>query len=257
MTFNIANGLAEPDPLVGVLRRSGADVIGLQELEIGQAEGIRAGLTECYPHQRLLAAGIPGKGLLSRYPIVAMDLLHLHPGRPDLRAVIEVDGVPVRIIVAHPPPPKLQRTGVGPSPTTRRQIIGLLQIAQDGGPCVLMGDFNLPPAHPVYRLIAGTGLVDAFKAGGSGPGLTLPMRMARWAYQGKRIGDVPLKPMMRVDYVWLTRHFVTIDAWVGEHAGSDHLPVLARVRLVDPSGGVVTHFERARNRRPRLIRQRW
>ena len=250
MTFNVANGLARPPELVALLRRSGADVIGLQELATGQADEIRDSLLDLYPHQRLHPIGIPGKGLLSRYPIGAMELLHFYQGRPDMSALLDVDGMPMRIVIAHPPPPKLQRSGLGPSPATRRQIIGLLQVVHEGGPCVLMGDFNLPPAHPVYRLIAGSGLTDSYRAAGKGPGLTLPMRISRWAYQGHWLGDVRIKPFMRVDYVWFTRHFVTREAWVGGHAGPDHLPVFARAEMVEPEGIAVTKIERAPGRHP-------
>ena len=38
MTFNVGNGLATPELLVRLLRHSGADVIGLQELSAEQAD---------------------------------------------------------------------------------------------------------------------------------------------------------------------------------------------------------------------------
>jgi endonuclease/exonuclease/phosphatase family metal-dependent hydrolase len=43
---------------------------------------------------------------------------------------------------------------------------------------------------------------------------------------------VPLPPVGRVDYIWVTPEFDLQRAWVGRtNAGSDHLPVLARVTL--------------------------
>lgn len=229
MTYNIANGLAEPAPLVRLLRGSGADVIALQELAPAQADAIAAELAGDYPFMRLHPLGIPGKGVLSRFPIDAAGLLELFPYRPDLAVTLDVQGVPLRVISAHPPPPRFRRGGLGPTEATLTQIAGLIQEAHRGGPTVLMGDFNLPSRHPVCRQIARSGLVDAFHAVGRGIGQTLPKRMARWAYAGSPFGSIPLPAMLRVDYVWHTRHLRALDSWVGGHAGSDHLPVFARL----------------------------
>jgi endonuclease/exonuclease/phosphatase (EEP) superfamily protein YafD len=104
-----------------------------------------------------------------------------------------------------------------------------VQAATAGGPAVLMGDFNLVERHPIYRQIAGAGLTDAFRAAGRGVGVTLPTRMARWAATGSRWGSIPLPPLFRVDYIWLTADLLPLVAWVGGHAGSDHLPVCVRL----------------------------
>lgn len=258
MTFNLANGLARPRELIDALRTSNADIIGLQELDETQAAAIREHLPGDYPHMRLHPLGIPGKGLLSRFPILSSDLLHFLPARPDLRATIELPGVNLRVVIAHPPPPKLDRNGIGPTPATRRQIIGLLQIVNDGGPCILMGDFNLPDRHPVYRLIANAGLTDAFRAAGRGSGATLPKRITRFAYRGNPLGNVPLPVFMRVDYIWLTPHLEAREAWVGEHAGSDHLPVLAKLEIVAEDEITLATRRNVRTEPPRAPRlARW
>ena len=105
MTYNVGNGLARPQALAACLRASQADIIGLQELTHAQATAIDDELLDLYPYQALEPAGIPGKGLLSKFPILSRQRLELHPGRPDLVSVVDVDGSPLRLIVAHPPPP--------------------------------------------------------------------------------------------------------------------------------------------------------
>ena len=87
MTYNVGAGLADPLRLVEVLRQSGADIIGLQELAPEQGAAIADLLGGDYPHQVLHPTGIPGKGLISRFPLRETELLELHPGRPDLQAV--------------------------------------------------------------------------------------------------------------------------------------------------------------------------
>ncbi|MGF1673738.1 MAG: hypothetical protein ACFCUV_08650, partial [Rivularia sp. (in: cyanobacteria)] len=42
----------------------------------------------------------------------------------------------------------------------------------------------------------------------------------------------PLFPTFRIDYIWHTKQIQTIDAYVGKQAGSDHLPVVAKLQLV-------------------------
>ena len=212
MTYNVANGLARPDDLAAALLLSRADVIGLEELAADQAIAIERSLIEHYPHQVLHPLGIPGKGLISRFPIVGAELVEFYPARPDL--VVELctpDGA-IRVIVAHPPPPRFRRSGFHFDGPTRAQIESLADLATAGGSTILMGDFNAPERHRSLRRLNSAGLTDAFRAAGEGGGLTLP-----------------LPPMLRVDYIWHTTDLTTLAAWVGDNAGSDHLPVLARL----------------------------
>jgi endonuclease/exonuclease/phosphatase (EEP) superfamily protein YafD len=231
MTYNVANGLAKPADLVAALRASFADVIGLEELAPDQAIAIERDLRDLYPHQILHPLGIPGKGVISRFPIASAELVSFYPDRPDL--VVTLDGLdaPIRVIVAHPPPPRFRKNGFHFDAQTRRQIDALVELATAGGPTILMGDFNAPERHRSLRQLAAAGLIDAFRAAGEGGGLTLPMRLARYAYKGNPLGKLRIPPMLRVDYIWHTPELTTLSAWVGDHAGSDHLPVLARLSL--------------------------
>lgn len=231
MTYNVANGLARPGDLTAVLRNSRADVIGLEELAPDQAIAIERDLHDLYPHQTLHPLGIPGKGLISRFPIASAELVPLYPDRPDLLVTLTGPLAKIRIIVAHPPPPRFRKSGFHFDLATRAQIESLIGLATSGGPAILMGDFNATERHRSLRQLTSAGLIDAFRAAGEGGGLTLPLRLARYAYKGSRLGDVRLPPMLRVDYIWHTAELNTISAWVGRNAGSDHLPVLARMEL--------------------------
>src|SRR6478672_4421398 len=97
MTYNVANGLARPDDLVAVLRSSFADVIGLEELAPDQAIAIERQLHDIYPHQSLHPLGIPGKGLVSRFPIASAELLPFYPDRPDLLATVRGPDAATRV----------------------------------------------------------------------------------------------------------------------------------------------------------------
>jgi len=233
MTYNIGAGLAEPRRLVEVLRQSDADVIGVQELAAEQGEAIAAQLGDAYPYQVLHPTGIPGKGLLSRFPLQQTELLELHPGRPDLRTLVATPDGDLTIIVAHPPPPRIGRHRVRHAALADQQISGIAAVAKEGTPTVLLTDFNRVGWQAAYRQLRQSGLIDAFGTAGRGTGFTLPTRLSHLAYRGHPLGEVPLPPLLRVDYVWHTAHFRALDSWIGGNAGSDHLPVLARLVRVD------------------------
>jgi vancomycin resistance protein VanJ len=227
MTYNVGNYLIAPDVLVAALRSSEADIVALQELTDEQAVAIERDLCDLYPYQVLYGYGIPGKGLLSRYPILEEELFYLQAQRlPHLRTTLTIDGagpglqtMPITVIVAHPPPPSISRGGYHFHPHAAAEIASLAQMATANGPCILMGDFNLSDQNDNYALLSDAGLTDAFRAVGWGFGATWPAR--------SRIGL--LRVLVRVDYIWYSAHFRAIRAWVGPDAGSDHLPVLAQL----------------------------
>ena len=229
LTYNTGLGLATAEGLAGALLAEGADIVGLQELDARLAH-LGELLREVYPHQALNPVGIAGKGILSRFPLTDVDLLELVPGRPDLRATAETAAGPVEVIVAHPPPFRVAPRQRPENALARQQVRTLAAAASAGPPAILLGDFNRVRGQETHRVLAAAGLVDAFAEAGRGWGGTLPTRHFGWAKRGHRLGAVPLPPLLRVDFIWHTRHFETLDAWTGPHAGSDHLPVVARLR---------------------------
>ncbi len=237
MTFNLGSGMAGPDQIVRALRESGADIVGLEEVtpEVGAA--LAAGLSGVFPYQVVHPLGIPGKALLSRFPILRSALLPLNPERPDLWAVLDVGGRDVTVIVAHPPPPRLARTGFARRPGAEAQVSGLLDLVDENeGPLLLLGDLNATRMHGLYRRLEGAGLRDAFREAGEGPGFTEPVRLEWLVRRGVSLGEFLVRPLWRIDYVWVSAGWLLSEAWVGPDAGSDHLPVLARLALA-PAGG--------------------
>lgn len=62
LSYNVGNGLAPPARLARYLAESDADIIGLQELSVPQAEVIEKLLVEHYPYRLLVPTGFSGKG---------------------------------------------------------------------------------------------------------------------------------------------------------------------------------------------------
>lgn len=234
MTCNVGNNRAEPEQLIPVVRDSGADLVGFQELSDTQAEVLSSELGVDYPHQALYPGGFAGKAVLSRYPILESEQLHLSTVRPDLRSKIEIKGKEITFIVAHPPPPRPHWRGLKFDRQTWQQIITLANLAVSNPPAVLLGDFNLADWWGEYAYLRSTGLKDAFQEAGQDRGHTLPTRIGPWKRLlplNRFLRGLPLTPVLRVDYIWYTEPFGCQRAWVGEDTGSDHLPVLAKLLL--------------------------
>ena len=231
MTYNVGNGLAPPERLVALLRESDADLVGLQELTAAQALALQAELANLYPYQVLTPTGFTGKGVLSRYPVVSEERLELYPDRPDVRVTVEVEGTRLNFLVAHPPPPGLSGLRLNFHPIAVSQLDTLATLALEHAPSVLVGDFNMTPRNPIYARFVAAGLEDAFATTGAGLGLTFPKRLGHSARIRHRLHGFPLRLVTRFDYIWTTPGLQAESAWVGADAGSDHLPVLARVVL--------------------------
>ena len=239
MTYNLGNDLTDPDELMPFLEQSGADIIGLQEVSPQTAEAIETNLTSTYPHQAVFGLGIPGKALLSKYPIIDRQFLSSNPERPDLLATLDIDGVQTTVIVAHPPPPKLTASGVKSGPEGNEQFASLIQaISRTNGPVLLMADLNITQHHDLYEQLESIGLVDAYAETGSGLGYTYPARMSALDDVSQTLADAPMVPLLRIDYIWGSSHWYPLDANVGEDAGSDHLPVVVRMALSDTSANL-------------------
>jgi endonuclease/exonuclease/phosphatase (EEP) superfamily protein YafD len=232
MTFNIGNGMAPPDMLVELLRETPADVVALQEVAPEQAAAIADQLRDVYPEQVLHPTGFSGKGLLSTHPVVDHERLHLVHERPDLRAVLDIAGTSLEVVVGHPRPPQIKPTGVVFDPRTLAQIDGLLATTVGSERAILLGDFNMSTRNAAYRRLVGAGLTDAFRASGRGRAATFPTRLGYSEKVPFRVWKRPLRPVARLDYIFHTARLASLDAWVGDDAGSDHLPVLARLRLL-------------------------
>jgi endonuclease/exonuclease/phosphatase (EEP) superfamily protein YafD len=235
MTYNLGDGMASADRLVTALASEQPEIVALVEVTEEMAEAIDQDLSGQYPYQVLRGDGISGKGFLSTWPITDYEWLEFNPGRPDLRVEIDIDGQAVTVVVAHPPPPEVTRSGVQDRRGTRAQMDALLALVNaNEGPLLLLGDFNITRQHNLYDEIAATGLIDVFHTAGKGFGFTLPARLQHLGVISDRLADVRILPVVRIDYIWASDHWLPLDARVGPDAGSDHLPVIGRMALLPP-----------------------
>jgi endonuclease/exonuclease/phosphatase family metal-dependent hydrolase len=239
LNYNIHTGIGSDGALdlartASVIRDSGADVVGLEEVDVHWAarSDFRDQARDLSRMLRMrvffapiydlppLTEGAPrrqyGVAVLSRFPILSAEnhlLTRLStqdpnpvpapaPGFPEV--VVLADGVPVHVYATH--------LDYRAEPYVRElQVADTLRILADdpdGARQVLVGDFNAEPAAPELAPLW-TRLADAWPAGEPGP--TYP-------------ADVPAK---RIDYVTMSPGVHARGVRVIETLASDHRPVVA------------------------------
>ncbi len=233
-TYNVGNGRADPARLAKILVDQKPDIVGLQELSHSQAETLTQLISSEYPYRSVFPDGFAGKAILSRFPISKTSQVHLGPERPDLLVSLTIDGFQLSVISAHPPPPRFQKTKFGFEPGTLEQIRSLASLTIENQPAILLGDFNFVSRQDEHQIIKSAGLRDAFLESGRGAGYTLPRRIGPWRrmrWLNSLLSWIPLIPVVRVDYIWYTEQLSCTSCWVGDDAGSDHMPVFARLKI--------------------------
>jgi len=220
--------------VAGEIRASGADVVGLQEVdrhfgphsgfadqaaELGRMLGMHVGygtnldldpLTVSAPRRQY------GTALLSRFPVLEQRNVRLPKAdggeeqRGLLEAVLLVRGHRIRVLNTH-----LQFD----SARARRLQAARIReaVLASAEPVVLTGDLNTLPGDPELAPLTEV-LVDAHAVAGSGDGHTFPAP----------------RPTLRIDYVLVGAPLVVCSAQVLPTAASDHRPVRAEILL--PSG---------------------
>jgi vancomycin resistance protein VanJ len=226
MTYNIHGGTLNLAKVLQAIRRADADVVCLQEAQRSSAAPTRALVSA-------IARGLPDHAFhraqsimtLVRAGSVAFDdelLVVGRRSRPIVRARFRHAGRTVTVVNTHfvlsSPVTSAPRTGIREFvrqavEVRRTQTEALLAATRrERGTLIVCGDFNTPPRGHVYAMLADR-WTDAFGAAGSGFGYTFASAM----------------PVLRIDYVWLSRDLRPAGARVPAAAGSDHRPVVVDV----------------------------
>lgn len=246
LTYNIhhgagADGRLDLARIAEVIQLSGAEVVGLQEVDrhwsarsdfVDQATWLARELNMHVVYAANLdrdpfEPGQPrrqyGTAILSRYPILESSntLLPRPAGgeqRGLLEALINVNGVPVRVYNTH-----LQHNS---AVERTAQVEAILeQIGAVDEPTVLLGDLNArpdwPEIQPLYEV-----LEDAWLLAGEGAGYTYPA-----SAPDRRIDYIFVSPDVTVDDASLIVTELTTLA-------SDHLPLVAQLALPGSAVGI-------------------
>lgn len=190
------------------------DILVLQEVNKRWIEDISSLSTE-YPHQVVRSRKDNfGIAIYSKLPIISSEFLYLGESTvPSIKALIAIQNKQLTIVTSHTLPP------INPEYfRVRNAQIGAISnlIKSTKGPRILVGDLNITPWSTFYKpLTNNTGLVNARKGSGVTP--TWPSSF------------YPLS--IPIDHIMVSVDINVINLYSGESIGSDHLPLIARLKL--------------------------
>lgn len=213
VTANVHYRNDDPRRFIEWLRAHPADLVVVQEVTAAWARELAS--VPGYPHKALFAREDPyGIGILSRWPLASTERVDFAgDGLPSLVARLEVGGEDVVFVGLHTHWPVLPRLARARDESLRQVV---QRIRAEPGPTIVLGDLNLTPYSPVFRrLLDGSGLRDV-------------MDGRRWRPTWLA-GFWPLA--LRIDHVLVPAGVCVQQADVGPSIGSDHRPVIARLRL--------------------------
>jgi endonuclease/exonuclease/phosphatase (EEP) superfamily protein YafD len=211
-TVNVQFSNRRPTAFRAWLATQPADFLVVQEVTAAWAAVLEA-QTE-YPYRHVLTREDPyGLAVLSRWPLESVTLVDLAgDGLPSFTGVVDAGGQRIRFLGLHTHWP------LTPALAAARDeaLQGAAQLASAADlPVVVLGDLNVTPDSPVFdQFLEQAGLRDAMRGRGWRPTWFASV----W----------PLA--LRIDHVLVSSGFCVEHAAVGPSLGSDHRPVLARLR---------------------------
>jgi endonuclease/exonuclease/phosphatase family metal-dependent hydrolase len=235
LTYNIhhgqgIDGVLDLERIAAMIDESGADLIGLQEVDkhwsarsdwedqpawfawrVGMHVAYAANL-DLPPLNRGEPRRQYGTAILSRFPIKDFHntLLPMYPGQEQrglLQAIIKVRGNDLRFVDTH-----LTSNNRAERLDQAKRAVELLGASEQ--PTVLVGDLNARPAAPEITTLTAHWR-DTWTEVGDGPGYTIEAD----------------NPTARIDYVLHSGGVLALSAEVITTYGSDHLPVFAELSL--------------------------
>lgn len=241
-TYNINFGNTYGDEVLSAIAEAHADILFLQETTLQSEAFLQPQLAKWYPHFHV--AGYQGLyaaerfSIASKYPLQGVSFAPPEHGLfGTLSACCDVAGYKVRLVNVHLTPVTLSRNsevetaGVlaalweteAVHAAEIKAICAKLDLAQ---PTILAGDFNSLSTFAAPGHLRTRQMVDSFASvhedAEAHPTWFWPTR------------PVPLQA--RIDYIFHSAHFRTINSQVIPRAGSDHFLLVSELRLGSEPG---------------------
>ncbi|MEU5154707.1 endonuclease/exonuclease/phosphatase family protein [Glycomyces sp. NPDC021274] len=222
MSVNLYVGNANFDYIMELVEEHQPDLLSVQELTPGSPDAFtERGLDELMPYAILEPDDLAiGTGLYSRYPLERIETVGRDAIFYQIAAEVDVpEGTDIRFMAAHPAAPASAER----IPLWEEDFEQLPR--PDGGlPWVLAGDFNATLDHENMRELLDSGYTDAAEAAGEGLDAT-------WQPTEGYLNGLITIPAVTLDHVIAEEGIEVLDWEVLDKAGSDHAPVVARLRL--------------------------
>jgi endonuclease/exonuclease/phosphatase (EEP) superfamily protein YafD len=219
LTVNLLYGRAAGAAVVELARRTGADVLFLQELDDDAVTRLRqAGLSELFPNEMrdVRKYRYRGSGIYSRYPLGdGLVIGHTFASQPTARLDLP-SGQRVQLVCVHPHPPLPPWSGRA----TRRWRRELAALPPPGDtPVILAGDYNATQDHAQFRRLLRLGHVDA--ASQTGQGL-----IPTWGPSSRG-----RPPLLTFDHILIDPRCAVLATAAHRLPSTDHRALYAEFRL--------------------------
>ena len=236
LSHNVGWYTTQSPTLFKLIHQQKPDIIFLQEIVRKHTERAFTWLKADYPYQ----IGTPPVGILSKYPIVSSEILHLAGHREtQQRAIIKFNEQEVVIYNMQATGPWFKiskklgfiRIPVYKYGLRSPEIQDLVQrVDRETLPVIVAGDFNMTDETQDYDRVQEV-MQDAFRKSGWWFGFTWPqgwelkflVKSSNWRLN---------YPVGRIDYIWYSKHWGAKSSSVLEATESDHLPIAAELILL-------------------------
>jgi endonuclease/exonuclease/phosphatase family metal-dependent hydrolase len=228
MTYNIRAADYGLTGIIATLKKGQADIIALQEVDklvrrtgrIDQPKSIARSLGMNYVFRKHFSyqGGEFGLTLLSRFKIDQVERVQAQGSNLILlKARVHTPGQPTIVIVVHfhPTNPLDKSSTKKENDAARlREAKRTLELATTcNAPLLITGDFNDTPGSPAYGLFTER-FQDCCGVAGDWWEKTWPASF----------------PIIRIDYIWVSRHFKVLRCYALHSSASDHLPIIAEIQ---------------------------
>jgi endonuclease/exonuclease/phosphatase (EEP) superfamily protein YafD len=225
MSYNVWRENSNIHAIAEVIRKQKPDLILLQEIHRDTLRALSAELNDLYLNEPYVTFEERKlQAMISSFPLKRLDAGH-EKGRAQ-KAIVSTPGGAITVLNVHPSRGRWQRR--------HKQMINLItdDIADEDNPLILGGDFNTTDQSQTYRLFSPL-LKNAHWQGGWGFGFTYPTPAV------KLLARIPLPPLVRIDHIFHSKHFLTRKAsTLPDSGGSDHFPVIAELILKSEKTGL-------------------
>ncbi len=236
-TYNLNWGNRRGDQVIDAIETADADIVCFQETTPQSERFLKTRLAARYPYFH--AKGYDGRHAAERFAFasnVKLDNVTFYPPEHGVfgfyTATCEFGGDEVRIMNVHLAPYHFGRVdGIrtamaalsGTEERHAKEIDVIVKAIDISQPTIVIGDFNSLSDFNAPKKLRQIGMVDSFAS--VNPDAEMH---PTWHW--------PTKPLaLRIDYIFCTQHFRTIESKVIRREGSDHYLVVSELTRKEPA----------------------
>lgn len=211
LTWNLGLGICDVDQVADEVLRVEADVVLLQEARIDQARGLFERLGETLPHFEHFKDDRFSKAYLSRIEPANIEFTVPEDTKNFLEVTVPFDDQAVTIASFHT---NKTFAVLGYAWSGAPRMMEQIDRAAGNPHNLVVGDFNMTERNGVYGDFVELGLIDSYRELHADPGFTFPTF--------GRYRDLPLPPLIRIDYLWHTPDMRCVAIERTDASQSDH-----------------------------------